>query len=115
MTPEAENVTLEDLRRRLTDIDRQLIALVAERKAVSGEAKRFGVPVPGSPGAPDSVRANIPRPLHWGGYRLWADAVELWVEGEARVHDRALWRRSLKPLPVGSFRPGTCSATRLQP
>ena len=32
MTPEAENVTLEDLRRRLTDIDRQLIALVAERK-----------------------------------------------------------------------------------
>src|SRR5207244_908960 len=68
-------------------------------EAVSGEAKRFGVPVPGSPGAPDSVRANIPRPLHWGGYRLWADAVELWVEGEARVHDRALWRRSLMPLP----------------
>jgi len=84
-------------------------------EAVSGEAKRFGVPVPGSPGAPDSVRANIPRPLHWGGYRLWADAVELWVEGEARVHDRALWRRSLMPLPGGSFRPGTWSATRLQP
>src|SRR5438105_8606687 len=84
-------------------------------EAVSGEAKRFGVPVPGSPGAPDSVRANIPRPLHWGGYRLWADAVELWVEGEARVHDRALWRRSLMPLPGGSFRPGTWSATRLPP
>src|SRR5204863_402145 len=40
MTPEAENVTLEDLRRRLTDIDRQLIALVAERKAVSEEVAR---------------------------------------------------------------------------
>src|SRR5256886_640135 len=40
MTPEPENVTLEDLRRRLTDIDRQLIALVAERKAVSEEVAR---------------------------------------------------------------------------
>src|SRR5437016_1750051 len=40
MTPEAENVTLEDLRRRLTDIDRQLIALVAERKAASEEVAR---------------------------------------------------------------------------
>jgi chorismate mutase/prephenate dehydrogenase len=30
-----ETVTLEDLRQRVTDIDRQLIALVAERKAVS--------------------------------------------------------------------------------
>jgi chorismate mutase/prephenate dehydrogenase len=32
-----ETVTLEQLRQRLTDIDRQLIALVAERKAVSEE------------------------------------------------------------------------------
>ena len=84
-------------------------------EAVGAAAKRFGVPGSGSAGADDSVRANIPRPPHWGGYRLWADAVELWVEGEARVHDRALWRRSLMPLPGGSFRPGTWSATRLQP
>ena len=35
MKPEADNVTLEDLRQRLTDLDRQLIALVAEREAVS--------------------------------------------------------------------------------
>src|SRR6185369_15446705 len=37
----------------------------------------------------------VPRPAHWGGYVLWADAVELWVEGSARVHDRAQWRRTL--------------------
>ncbi|TLZ54982.1 MAG: pyridoxamine 5'-phosphate oxidase, partial [Gammaproteobacteria bacterium] len=84
-------------------------------EAVGAAAKRFGVPGPGSAGADDSVRANIPRPPHWGGYRLWADAVELWVEGEARVHDRALWRRSLTAAPGGSFRPGPWSATRLQP
>ena len=34
------DVTLDDLRQRLTDIDRQLITLVAERKAVSGEVAR---------------------------------------------------------------------------
>ena len=38
MTPETP--TLEDLRQRLDDIDRQLIALVAERKAVSEEVAR---------------------------------------------------------------------------
>ncbi len=35
-----ENVTLDDLRQRVTDIDRQLISLVAERKAVSEEVAR---------------------------------------------------------------------------
>jgi len=35
-----EDVTLDDLRRRLNEIDRQLISLVAERKAVSGEVAR---------------------------------------------------------------------------
>jgi chorismate mutase/prephenate dehydrogenase len=40
MTPEAETVTLDDLRRRLSELDRQLIALVAERKAVSEEVAR---------------------------------------------------------------------------
>lgn len=35
-----ENVTLDELRRRLTDIDRQIIALVAERQAVSEEVAR---------------------------------------------------------------------------
>jgi len=35
-----ETPTLEDLRQRMTDIDRQLITLVAERKAVSEEVAR---------------------------------------------------------------------------
>jgi chorismate mutase / prephenate dehydrogenase len=35
-----DNVTLDDLRQRVTDIDRQMIALVAERKAVSEEVAR---------------------------------------------------------------------------
>ena len=35
-----ENVTLEELRQRLTELDRQLICVVAERKAVSEEVAR---------------------------------------------------------------------------
>ena len=36
----SDDTTLEDLRRRLNDIDRRLLAIVAERKSVSGEVAR---------------------------------------------------------------------------
>ncbi|HTV78261.1 MAG TPA: pyridoxamine 5'-phosphate oxidase [Steroidobacteraceae bacterium] len=58
---------------------------------------------------------EVPRPTFWGGYRLWADAVELWVEGEARIHDRARWTRTLERAANGSMQPGPWSVTRLQP
>jgi pyridoxamine 5'-phosphate oxidase len=84
-------------------------------EAVQNTARRFGAPTPGSPGADDSLRPTIPRPPHWGGFRLWAEAVELWVEGAARIHDRARWTRTLTAQPSGGFRAGPWSATRLQP
>ena len=83
--------------------------------AVKATARRFGAPTPGSPGADDSLKVTIPRPPHWGGYRLWADTVELWVEGAARIHDRARWTRSVTAGSGGRFRTGAWSATRLQP
>jgi pyridoxamine 5'-phosphate oxidase len=83
--------------------------------AVSETARRFGAPTPGSPGADDSLRVTIPRPPHWGGYRLWADAVELWVQGAARIHDRARWQRTLRATPRGAFKSEAWVATRLQP
>ena len=61
------------------------------------------------------AEGEVPRPSFWGGYRLWAEAVELWVEGEARIHDRARWTRALERGEDGSIRPGPWSATRLQP
>jgi pyridoxamine 5'-phosphate oxidase len=82
---------------------------------VKAAARRFGAPTPGSPGADDALQIAIPRPPHWGGYRLWAESVELWVQGAARVHDRALWRRRLRKGAGGTFVPGPWSATRLQP
>lgn len=83
--------------------------------AVDRTARRFGVPSPmqSADDAPDPGIA-IPRPPHWGGYQLWADAVELWVEGAARLHDRARWTRTLEPAACG-FNAGGWSVTRLHP
>jgi pyridoxamine 5'-phosphate oxidase len=57
----------------------------------------------------------VPRPEHWGGYELWADAVELWVEDTARLHDRARWSRTLTAGDGGVLTPGSWQSTRLQP
>lgn len=31
---------------------------------------------------------NVPRPAHWGGYRLKPDTIEFWQGRENRLHDR---------------------------
>jgi pyridoxamine 5'-phosphate oxidase len=57
----------------------------------------------------------VTRPPHWGGYRLWIESLELWVEGPGRIHDRAVWQRSLQPSGEFGFNAGHWSATRLNP
>lgn len=85
---------------------------LASRKALeeqmSAAAQRFGV----LPGATTGV---VPRPPHWGGFRLWIDSIELWMEGAHRVHDRAVWTRELRARGADSFEPGPWQATRLNP
>lgn len=87
----------------------------ALREAVGQAAARFGVPAPGEPGYEEDRAVTIPRPSHWGGFQLWADAVELWCAGDARLHDRARWTRALSIGSEGRFEVGPWSATRLQP
>lgn len=70
-------------------------------KRVATEAARFGT--------------SVPRPPHWGGYRLWPESLELWIEGAFRVHDRARWDRKLEPDGDTAFRTGAWSATRVYP
>lgn len=87
----------------------------ALQQAVIDTAGRFGTPIPGPENELTAIDAPIPRPPHWGGYRLWVDAVELWVEGESRIHDRARWERAIAAASVDGGRFGPWSATRLQP
>lgn len=71
--------------------------------------RRFGL----DPDRPplDEPNTQIPRPPHWGGFRLTARRVELWISGAGRVHDRAEWSREL-PRSGG---PDPWRSTRLQP
>ncbi len=77
---------------------------------------RFGV------GTLDDPSVRVPRPSHWGGYRLWLTSVELWMGADYRLHDRATWSRSLVPHPDAvtqgepvPFHPSAWTATRRQP
>jgi pyridoxamine 5'-phosphate oxidase len=83
--------------------------------AVADATRRLGVPY-GGPGSeePESMTIDIPRPPTWGGYRLHVESVELWVEGEFRIHDRARWTRGSGHAPDDGAAP-SWSVTRLQP
>ena len=79
-------------------------ALVAQ---LDDAARRFGAePAPGR---------DIPRPANWGGYVFHIARAELWVEGPARIHDRALYERDLVRHADGTIATGPWIATRLQP
>jgi pyridoxamine 5'-phosphate oxidase len=77
---------------------------VASRAALEAQyaqyAERFGL-------REGDADVAVPRPPHWGGYRIRAERVELWHSRPGRLHDRALWTRD---LPNGAWR-----AQRLQP
>lgn len=65
---------------------------------------------------------HIPRPPHWGGFRIWVDRLEIWLGSSARFHDRAVWTRSLtlsqppsEAVPRPTVQASPWVSTRLQP
>lgn len=88
----------------------QLLTQLRERAAVLGI--ELGDDTHTLAGATPPV---IPRPPYWGGFRIWIQAIELWVEGGDRIHDRARWERTLTGNPSGEFAVGNWSGSRLQP
>lgn len=47
----------------------------------------------------------IPRPSHWGGYRLVADYFEFWQGGVARLHDRLAYQKTTKGWLIDRLSP----------
>jgi len=100
--PGNQRAMYEDIEVMRTLLARQLPALHSTKCAachVDSNTKRLPEPA--------AVSVDIPRPLHWGGFRVNAEAIELWVEGEFRIHERVRWSRA---APDQDW-----SAERLQP
>jgi pyridoxamine 5'-phosphate oxidase len=80
--------------------------------------RRFETPPVGPDERAEDAGENVevPRPPHWGGFRLWVETAELWVEGDYRIHDRARWTRTLTPVGDGHlFHASPWHVQRLQP
>ncbi|MFN7020952.1 MAG: pyridoxamine 5'-phosphate oxidase [Phycisphaerales bacterium] len=73
---------------------RPIESRAALARKVEEVCARFGI----DPARPplEGQEVEIPRPPHWGGFRLWAERVEVWAAGEGRLHDRAEWVRKLR-------------------
>ncbi len=48
---------------------------------------------------------ELPRPAHWGGYRLVPESYEFWEHRENRLHDRIRYRRESKGWRVERLSP----------
>ena len=55
----------------------------------------------------DQFQDEVPRPDFWGGFRVKPIEFEFWAEGQYRLHDRFLWKKSKK---IGDW-----ESTRLYP
>lgn len=59
------------------------LAEVAERFAISPSDLLAG-----------NNDVQVPRPAHWGGFRIDIERLELWAGRSGRLHDRAAWVRT---------------------
>jgi pyridoxamine 5'-phosphate oxidase len=85
-----------------------LASRAALAEQVARFTKQFGID-------PTSATGHVPRPAHWGGFRIWIDRMELWVEGPGRIHDRAVWTRHITRQDELNFGATEWSSTRLNP
>lgn len=119
-SPEAESDAYFRTRPALSQLNAWASAQsepLADPQALLAKADRLARELRSAAPAADTggADAGYPRPPHWGGYRLWIQTLELWVEGDGRFHDRVRYERSLTATDSGTFSTGTWSHQPLQP
>ena len=101
----------------VSEQSRPLDSLATLQRRAAAKAAEFGL----DPAAlADPEPAAIARPRHWGGYRLWVEEVEFWLEGTGRFHERLHYQRTLSAELLRGAEPRangseTWRLTRLQP
>jgi len=78
-------------------------------------ARDFGLPDPCDASSAAAPANAIPRPDFWGGYRFWLTAIEFWLSGRDRFHERIRYERDLRAEDSDRFTAGPWSRARLQP
>lgn len=56
---------------------------IESRESLVASAARLGAKL--------TLGVDIPRPSHWGGYRILIHTLELWSARTGRLHDRVAW------------------------
>lgn len=51
------------------------------------------------------AETDVPRPPHWSGFRLTPERIELWEDGEHRLHHRRLFTRTAEGWSEGLLYP----------
>jgi len=72
------------LARRIAAIASQQSEVIADREALEARVQALVERFRHEP---------VPRPAHWGGYRIVPDVFEFWQAGQHRLHDRLRYRR----------------------
>lgn len=98
-----------------SDQSREISSRDALVEQIARRAETLGASLGEQPRERSDPVRPIPRPPHWGGVRLWVSRIELWVEGQNRIHDRAAWTRDLVRESEHTFSVTPWRGARLQP
>ncbi len=83
--------------------DRQIAAWASDQSAVI--ASRAELDDAFGATAERFAGGEVPRPPHWGGYRVIPERIEFWQGREARLHDRLRYERSAGVWTVSRLAP----------